>query len=289
MPAAFSLIKNGGSYRGEAFRRGLERHGYTFEPRWRKEPGPRDVILMWNRLRTFEPQAALYQAHGARVLVVENGYLGTDPAGEKLYAVALDHHNGRGRWYVGDQARREFDLKPWRTRGDQVVILPQRGIGEHGIAMPRQWARTVRDRLAKITRRPIITRPHPGASKTDPWPDLKGAHCAVTWGSGAGIKAIAHGIPVFHALDGWIGAPAALPLGRDIERCYLDDRGAMFRRLSWAQWSISEIESGEAFARLIDEGGGLLRSGLEPVQDRGGRDVRGAPVSEPGVRETSVP
>ena len=106
-------------------------------------------------------------------------------------------------------------------------------------------------RLQQITDRPIVVRKHPGAAKSDPWPDLEGAWCAVTWGSGAAIKAMVAGIPVFHEMLNWIGAPAARFGVSNIEDCLTGDRERMLHRLSFAQWSLDEISSGEAFAWLF--------------------------------------
>jgi hypothetical protein len=73
----------------------------------------------------------------------------------------------------------------------------------------------------------------------------------VTWGSGAAIKAIAAGIPVFHELKCWIGAEAAQFGIEDLEHPFLGDRHLMFHRLSWAMWTSEELESGEPFRWLL--------------------------------------
>lgn len=252
MPRAAIFLRHSDSYRRDCFEAGLRRLGYHVEPKHRYPCDPADLLVLWNRGRGFESIAQNYERSGARVIVAENGYLGTDELGGKLFALALGQHNGAGSWPVGPEPRRRFDLKPWRSAGDHILLLPQRGIGCRGVAMPGQWLESVQRRLAGKTRRPIRIRRHPGAAKSDPWPDLAGAHCAITWGSGAAIKALAHGIPVFHELASWIGAPAARLGIENLEDCYLGDRGPMFHRLSWAQWSISEIENGEAFAALLD-------------------------------------
>ena len=177
------------------------RMGFDIVPKPLRHPDPGDLCLLWNRTRSFDEIALTYERAGGIVLVAENGYLGSTPD-RKLFSVSLRYHNGLGEWYVGPEPREEFPLRPWRTAGDHILLLPQRGIGVRGVAMPTTWLDQVRQRLRKVTDRPIRIRRHPGASKSDPWPDLRGAHCAVTWGSGAGIKAIAHGIPVFHELEG---------------------------------------------------------------------------------------
>lgn len=255
-------------YRYEAFAAGLERVGFTVS-RVRPVLGrqanptpvkPADVLIVWNRHAADDPLAKLFGDAGGRVLVAENGWIGHDSDGHHLFAICRDHHNGPGSWHVGEEDRWSslgIDLTPWRANGDEIVILPQRSIGPGGVAMPRGWEHAVAARLKERTDRPIRIRPHPGSPKTnpntDPMPDLAHAWAAVTWGSGAAIKAIVGGVPVFYELERWIGAPAARFGIDQIEAPYLGDRLAMLRRLAWGQWTADEVARGEPFAWLLKE------------------------------------
>lgn len=251
MPRATVLLRPSSYYRADVFREGLRRHGYRIEAEWIRQPGPGDVLVLWNRNRGYESIAQTYERAGAKVIIAENGYVGQPEGGGKFYALALGQHNGAGRWYVGESKRFPIDERPWRQRGDHVLVLPQRGIGARGVAMPSAWLAAVKNRLAKITDRPIRVRPHPGQSKADPIPDLLNAHCAVTWASGAGIKSIQAGVPVFHELPDWIGSCAATRLADQIETCDMPSREILWTRISWAQWTLAEIETGVAFERLL--------------------------------------
>ena len=71
--------------------------------------------------------------------------------------------------------------------------------------------------------------------------DLAKACKVVTWGSGAAIKALMMGIRVESHMPNWIGEQDNTDEGRL----------AMFRRLAWANWRLSEIESGQAFRWLL--------------------------------------
>lgn len=254
------LLRAHDHYKAEVFAEGLRRHGFETEQRWQRAPRPQDVLLIWNRTRGNEPIAQIYERAGARVLIAENGF--TPPAAGKRYALFLDHHNGAGRWFVGDRVRHPIPDQPWRSSGRHVLVLPQRGIGEQGIAMPSTWGRGVLDRLARCTDRPVVFRPHPGHRKNgqrDTLPDdLSGAHCVVTWGSGAAIKALRAGIPAFHEFEQWIGAPGAARLDGQVEACHTPDRELLWTRISWAQWELEEIRSGEAFDGLLNARGGLF-------------------------------
>lgn len=261
MGTACVLFRESLTYRRDAFQAGLQRLGYDLVTFPQAKPSPGDVLVLWNRKPDHERYARAYEAVGADVLIAENGYIGKAPDGGKLYALARGHHNGAGTWPTDGPAVGQrwdalgIDLKPWRETGSHILVLPQRGIGEPGVAMPRDWlARTLAE-LGRRTNRPIRIRRHPGREKVEPDADFVGAWACVTWGSGAAIKALAAGVPVFYGLDRWIGRDAAFPLQHAfaLEEPVIGDlcRERMFRRLAWAQWNLAEIESGEAFACLL--------------------------------------
>jgi len=147
-------------------------------------------------------------------------------------------------------------LKPFRTEGTEVVLLPQRGIGEPGVAMPGNWTKDTLALLApKVGRKHLRVRMHPGDKEGVPLDvDLRGARAVVTWASGAAHKALAMGIPVFYSFPHWIGAPGARPLA-DWDKGPLVDEAARlagFRRMAWAMWTLEEISSGVAIAALTE-------------------------------------
>lgn len=254
MPSAALLIRQLPHYRTDAFTAGLERVGFSVTTRRPAKVEPGDVLVLWNRRPADEHLVAQYLRAGGEVLIAENGYIGP---GRKLFALAKRAHNGGGSWREGGPERFDslgVELKPWREAGEHILVLGQRGIGSAGVAQPKSWLHSTVRRLQAGTKREVRLRRHPG-HQGEPYEALSGAHAAVTWGSGAAIKALAAGIPVFYGFGGWIGAPAALPLaGAELERPLMDDeaRLAMFRRLAWAQWSVEEVASGEAFAWLLE-------------------------------------
>lgn len=260
-----SLLRHGPHYRAEVFAEGLRRHGFQVERKWERKPRPEDALIVWNRTRGYESVVEIYQRAGARVIVAENGYIDRAPDGRKYYALALDSHNGAGRWFVGDRPRFEIEEQPWRQDGRKVLVLPQRGIGQPGVAMPAPWPKAIVPRLREITSREIVFRPHPGHQKHSPAICFDDIWCAVTWGSGAAIKALRAGVPVFHDFPQWIGAVAAARLVDDLERCQTPSRRLLWTRVSWAQWTLDEIASGEALDRLVNENDrGLFRAGQSP-------------------------
>ena len=245
-------------YNGHRFAAGLRRLGYKTPERRARILDASDVAVFWNRHECHEKIIAEYERVGAPVLIVENGYFGRTWLGRNWHALALGQHNGLGTWPQGDDARWDslsVEIKPWKTDGREIVILAQRGIGSVRARQPAGWVKATADRIEKSAKRAVRIREHPGPQNAAPKrtleQDLANAWCAVTWGSSAAIKAIALGIPVFHALPQWIGSPAARPLEQDIEDRFLGDPLPMFRRLAWAMAPIEEIESGEALKGLL--------------------------------------
>ena len=258
-PIALCLIKEHPPSRRQAVEQGLRALGYDLIFKPQLKPHKDDILVVWNRMYNYEFLCQHYVKNGCKVLVLENGYIGVDRKGVQLYALALYHHNGCGDWHVGQEdrwSRLKIDVKPWRTDGDHILVLPQRGIGERGVAMPSNWISTATKKLALVTKRPVVVKGHPGskaATRTMQQlePYLENCWAVVTWGSGAGIKAITQGIPVFHELPKWIGAPAAKFGIRKLEEPYLGDRSEMFHKLSWSQWTLDEISTGAPFQCLL--------------------------------------
>lgn len=239
-------------YRSDAFRAGLKRIGATFV-----DERDAEVLVIWNRYGAFRAQADACEQRGGTVLVAENGYLGVEWLGDRWYAISRTQHNGAGTWPDGAPDRWDalgVELASWRTGGREIVLLPQRGIGPPGVAMPGCWMKTARAQLGDSI--PLRVRTHPGTRPViDLQHDLRKTVAVATWGSGAALKALLAGVPVYYSFPRWIGAPAGRPMGDCAAGPLRDDaaRLGMFRRLAWAQWRLSEIESGEAFDRLLNE------------------------------------
>jgi hypothetical protein len=251
---ALSLLRSALHYRKAAFAKGLQAAGYKVVDRL-PDPGPGDVVVIWNRYQGYDEQARHFERNGGRVVVVENGYLGKDWLGAQWFAMALGHHAGAGQWPEGGPERWDalgVDLRPWRHVNGSVaetLILGQRGIGEPGIASPVGWAEKTR----KLVGGRIRPHPDTDARAVPLEQDLALAGSVVTWASGAALRALVEGVPVWYEMPQWIGAGAAKPLAEFGSEPKRSDaaRLACFRRLIWAQWRLSEVESGEAFTRLL--------------------------------------
>lgn len=268
---AYCLIRQGPVYRRESFLQGLAAAGLNVSNLVPQKPGPDDVVVIWNRYAELDTLARRFEAGGGCVIVAENGYLGIggrshrahDRTNRRMYALALGDHNGRGRWPAarpGDAPRflqLEVRVKPWRD-GRKVLICAQRGIGSPGRASPSFWHDKVAREIRDVLKVPAVVRSHPGDD--DPRipleQDLDGAQACVVWASGAGVKALVEGVPVFYACPWWVcaigarryeGAGSLLtPIRNDVQRA------AALERMAWAQWTCDEIASGEPFVRLLE-------------------------------------
>ncbi len=242
---AYLALRPGVHYRRDAFVEGLDRAGYSVVLDLPSKPRTGDVLVIWNRYMQNATAAARFEEAGLPVLVAENGYLGNEFAGSRWYAISRSQHNGAGAWRVGGPERWDslgVTLAPFRPTGTEAVILPQRGIGPPGVAMPQDWPGKTKARLRALGY-PVRIRPHPGTGAAVPLEeDLANAAAVFTWGSGAALKALLWGIPTHADMPGWIGKQDNTDAGRL----------AMFRRLAWAMWRLEEIASGAAFRHLLE-------------------------------------
>lgn len=226
------------SERQSAFIAGIKRLGYTVSVGLPRKWSDRDVLIVWNRIGIANAIAEKFTDQGLPVIVAENAAWGNDFLGRRWYSLAKNYHNTAGRFpYLGPERWDSLGVElPHFRQSGSMVVLPQRGIGSPPTRMPAGWAQQVAPRYG------ARVRPHPGKSMGKPLEkDLEGVSVAVTWGSGAAIKALMLGVSVISEMPNWIGYQDNTEHGR------ID----MFRHLACAQWQLHEIESGLAFEHLL--------------------------------------
>lgn len=259
MSRAFCLIRRQPFYRHDAFMAGLKAAGFqVYEGAPKNPPYFEDVLCIWNRYGEVEAIADRFEAAGGTVIVAENGYLNPGGGNPKFdahegkpgyYALALDGHNGSGRWPAGDGSRWKalgIELKPWqKNEGGHILICPNRPFGSRWMQPPPSWLESIGTRFLGETSREVRIRKHPGNARPErPLErDLENCQVVVVWASTAGLHALIAGIPVLCCAPYWIGKPADLP--------HVDGRLRAFERLAWAQWHIDEIATGYSFERLM--------------------------------------
>jgi hypothetical protein len=162
-------------------------------------------------------------------------------------------------------SRLGIELKPWRESGDHIVVFGQRGIGSPEMRSPPNWHRRIADELRQYTKRRIVVSEHPGKPAcSDGVVEqtrelLKGAHAAVVWASGRGIRALVEGVSVFRCAPHWIAGYSAER--KDLLECIdskdvpyarpLVHRIATMKYIAKCQFTLAEISSGEPFRRLL--------------------------------------
>ena len=267
---AHVLIRPAPWYRREAFCAGLKRCGIEVQTQQPARPGPDTLLVIWNRYAGNHELATQVEKAGGTVWVAENGYLGAGgtspkfdvhPGGPKAhhyYALAQGFHNGRGTWPQGGPERFNIlgvELKPWRTEGEHILICPNRSFGVGAQVMHPDWATRTAERIKKHTKRPVRIRNHPGndAPKRTLTEDLANAWAVVVWSSGAAVHALAAGIPTYIEAP-WQILKGAAALGH-IEAPTCPQRAPFFERMAWAQWTVAEIESGDAARHLLSAAG----------------------------------
>jgi len=245
-------------YYGDVMSTALTALGYSIIPTPEKRPKPGDVLVLWNRHSRDEIFARTYEDRGAKVIIVENGFFGRDFNGTEWFAMAQNQHNGAGTWPdlgVDRWAGLGIDLAPWRRSGDDIVLLATRHMGSNITREPPGWLAETKRQLKERTKRVVRVRAHPGPQAAVPKvslaDDLANAHAVVTWGSSAGLKALAMGVPCFSGFYKWIGASCTYPLSHDLEDPWSGDRLPMFRRVASAMWALEDIKSGAAFKALL--------------------------------------
>jgi len=248
------------AYRRVTFEQMLVRHGYKLHPSTFQPEGPEDILVTWNRMKGANHiWAQRWEQRGGTVLVTENGYLQREKYTH--YAISVHGHNGSGWFPIGDEDRFSklgFELKPYRdpVEPGHALICAQRGIGSPTMASPSQWAEKTL-RLLEEGNIFARIRQHPGTFKnrSDLMTDLKGARSCVIWSSGAGVRAMVEGIPVFYDAPHWICADAAwkftVGLVNFTPRTNDEDRVKALHKMSHGQWRHEEIATGEPLARIL--------------------------------------
>ncbi len=243
-------------YRHEAFIGGLKKTGHSISSGFEGNPNNNDLLVIWNRYGHNHQFALEYEKYGANIIVVENGFYGKDEQDRQYYSIARNGHNGSGTWYIGDIGRLNnlnIKFKPWRSKGEYILVCPQRGIGPPNFSMPRTWPEDVSRRLSKLTDREIRIRRHPG-NKPAGMPletDLSDAWAVIVWSSNCATEALIKGIPVFYEAPHIVTRLACNKSIKDIENPKYLDRVPAFIQMSWAQWSVDEIEQGLPFEYLL--------------------------------------
>jgi hypothetical protein len=236
------LVPSSAEYPYGAIVAGLHRLGCTIE-----RSADADLLVTWSPWKGTmrEAVARQFARNGKPVIVAENGFL-SPLGGKRYFQLALDGWNGTGRFPAGDAMRWRrwgLPLLPWRRRGDQVLVIGQRGHPEDDRTATQTWHL----RVEIETTLPVLRRAR-GSTVPLEYDIADAAECHV-WTSSAASWAVIAGVPVIqHGPNLMVSELASRP-GDDLRRP--GDRQAVLERLAWAQWAEDEIHTGEPLARLL--------------------------------------
>jgi hypothetical protein len=264
VPTAYVHIRETPHYRRDSFTQGLSRLGYTVVTDTPKAPLDRkDVVVCWNKTARSTQAISFARLGGAAVIITENGYYGRDENGIAPFALALDGHNGSGRWFCGGPERLSalnIDFKPLRMpREGRVLVAGQRGIGSNVMRSPWGFDQQASNWLRSAGYEPKV-RLHPGDRERTATPpplmeDLADCDALVVWSSNCATEALIAGVPTYFMAPTIVTAGAATMLSVSNHDLPLPHVGepfqAAFERMAWGQWSVRELSSGEPFRLLL--------------------------------------
>lgn len=238
---------------------GLCRHGLDVE---RFGIAPRadvDVAVVWSwrvgmRIRQ--------QGYPGPILVMERGYLGDRFSWTSL---GWDGLNGRARFPSAQDGGERFWMNfghlacEWE-RFDGYWLIAGQVLGDMSLANVNylEWLKDMVDELDRMGV-DVRFRPHPEAvrrgqqfpvpaymvSKGTLEQDLSEATCVIAYNSNTTVDAVLAGIPAITVDE---GAMAWDVTSHHVGQAHVTpDRTEWFRRMAWRQWTIDEIQSGEAW------------------------------------------
>jgi len=263
MKQAYLRMRIQQSHKREAILEGIDALGYRVvaHPASLKN-GPDSLIVTWN-LHGDPIDVDRVRRSGGTAIVVENPYVREDVEGNEYLAMGKNGHNGSGITPTGTEDRLKrlgvtCQFAPWRTDGKHILVVGQRGIGSPSMRSPPQWGEHVTKKLQVLSKREVIFRPHPGLITAKDLPPLQQqmdeAYCIVMWASNCATTALLQGIPVFYCAPSCVLQKACEKGYVKIEDARRDDQARLdaFWDLSYAQWTLDEIRSGEALKRYIE-------------------------------------
>lgn len=240
---------------GTAFISGLKRHGWRAEIAQEFEPA--DMVVLWGVRRVQDIAAA--RSRKSEICILERGYVGDR---FRFTSVSFGGDlNGRARFSQhginGARVEKYFPnvLKPWKSEPvRKALILGQvaTDMSVNGINPEVIYSDFVGQCQARGLE--VRFRPHPlGQSrcveaKTMPgclddalaWADM-----ALTINSNSGVDAVLAGVPCVAIDEGSMVYSLA---SRSVNAaCRRPDRSAWLNALSYAQWTVEEMVSGECW------------------------------------------
>lgn len=256
----------------DAFREAVEKCGHTVEE---NDPNA-DVDVIWSVLWSgrMAPNKQIFDSSKPTVVLEVGGIqrgltwkIGLDGI-SRTYCLQSFGNNDCRVQQLG------VHLKPWREKGDNILICCQNPKSQQWKRMPepKVWLQDTIIKIREHTDRPIIVRQHPRAPLRGAMPKLKNVsyqtpkkipgtydefnynlenvHAVVNHSSNPGPQAIIKGVPAFVGCDS-----LAYPVGNtdfaDIENPEMPERQQWLNDLVYTEYTLSEIRLGIPLVNLL--------------------------------------
>lgn len=168
-----------------------------------------------------------------------------------------------------------FDLAPWRTNGNHILVCLQRngGWSMRGLDVMEWCNKTIKEIKAQSSR-PIVVRTHPGdakraqqyikqlqdssvtvSHKPNIEDDLQNAWATVTYNSSPGVASAIEGVPVF-VTDPTPQVSQAYDIANTdlekIENPFMPDRQQWIEKISMCHYNFDDLRKGLAWSVIKD-------------------------------------
>lgn len=270
-----------------ALRQGVERAGDQFEQRrtqdygeteggdYRKYPGPTpdtDVAVFFGVKGQSREIMDEHLAMGRATIYLDKGVTRQKGSGHTLYTRAFVNAPHPLKYMLREKQRADrfnalgMSLQE-RRKGNNILFCGSslKFHAFHKILPPTEFAAQVYREIRKYTDQPVIYRPKPSNNYMPPIAGtlfspasqtlqqaLAGAHCMITYGSGAAFYAICAGVPVI-SLGPSIAAPVADTAVANVRQPYwasAESRQRWANAVAYTQFTIEEMASGFAWGHL---------------------------------------
>ena len=280
-----AALKQGVESVGDEYeQRRTQDYGETDEGEYRRYPGPTpdtDVAVFFGVKGQSRQIMEDHLAMGKATIYLDKGITREKGKGHTLYTRAFvnaAHPNNymMRRKYKPDRFDALRISLRGRRKGHNILFCGSSAKFHefHRIPPPTEFAAQIYREIRKYTDQPVIYRPKPSWRRAQPIPGtlfspssqtldeaLAGAHCMVTYGSGAAFYAICAGVPVIS-----LGPSIAWPVADDAISSIRDplfardaERQRWANAVAYTQFTTQEFASGFAWAHLKE----LIKSGRQ--------------------------
>jgi hypothetical protein len=221
----------------------------------------RQVHVCWGTKKRLWKECQRYNGH---TLIIERAFLG-DRLNE-WFMLGKDGLNNLANFNNENVPVDRWEkywkagMRPWRgSVGDYALIMGQiPGDASLGGMCPYRWAEKVAQEL-KTKYKKVLFRPHPGVGTSRKVfgteltfenfnDEVDGAAVVVTYSSNAGVLSVMRGAPT---VAYYKGSMVYDIVSHDVkDDLIFPDREDWGRKISYAQWTLEEIESGKAWLHL---------------------------------------